>query len=175
LTRCRRGRAGWAHRTSLRAATCLVVSALLGGCGSPPGPPPVVSRLESTDWANTITDLDCSTLNRGIEVLGVEFWDIRARGVRDAFVWVDCFHDTSPWPHQLEVFDGSSDPANPRQMAVLISAEEGVLIRAVSFVESAVAVDISRYSSSDGLCCPSINERRTFRWDGSGFAEQGSS
>jgi hypothetical protein len=147
-----------------------VAVALPPACSGPP-PRPTLVDSPAINWENIISDLDCSQVNRGIEVLGVQFSDIRIRGVRDAFVWVDCYHDTSPWPHQLEVFDGSSEPASPQRMAVLINAQEGELVRGVSFSDTAVLVDIARYSESDGLCCPSMKERRTFTWDGARYTE----
>jgi hypothetical protein len=141
---------------------------LVAGCGSAQ----VHDDLAVTNWQNTIADLNCEGMNRGIEVLGVKFSDMRARSVRDAYVWVDCYHDTSPWPHQLEVYDGSSSPSNPRQLAVLISANEHVLIRSVALAPSSLVVDIARYADQDAACCPTITERRIFKWDGARLVRQ---
>lgn len=133
---------------------------------------PSLADLTVQDWANIITDLNCMPVNRGVEILGTRFADVRGIGVKDAFVWVDCYHETSSWPQQLEVFDGSSDPANPRRMAVLVSADEPMLIRSLSFARKAVTVDAAGYATNDPTCCPSVPLHRVFVWTGERFRQE---
>ncbi len=155
----------------LSAATVAVVVSSCGAAAAPPEPP-AAPPLAATDWSRTITDLDCSALNRGIEVLGVRFSDLRTRGVPDAYVWVDCFHDTSPWPHQLEVFDGASDPNDPRRLAVLIPADAGELIRSVDVAPGSLVVGAVAYADDDARCCPSLPRRHEFTWTGDDVVER---
>jgi hypothetical protein len=42
----------------------------------------------------------------------------------------------------------------------------------VGFGPSAVTVDARAYGPKDGLCCPSIEKTRVFRWSGGAFTEQ---
>lgn len=126
--------------------------------------------LSRQDWARLLAkDLDCAPINRGVEIVGIRLADVRGVGVKDAFVWADCYHETSPWPHQLEVFDGASDPAAPRRIAVLIRANEHALIRSVSFAGRHVVVDGTSYAPNDPNCCPSLRLHRVFVWTGDHF------
>jgi hypothetical protein len=173
----------------LLAPAVLLVSLVLVGCqSSSDGGGTVASTegqtttkltlegLKKEDWANIITDLDCLPVNRGIEVLGIRYADVRGVGVKDAFVWVVCQHETSAWPHQLEVFDGASDPAAPRRIAVLIPAartfDKAVLINSLSFAGRTVTVDGASYADNDATCCPSKRVHRVFAWTGNQFHRQ---
>jgi hypothetical protein len=148
----------------LLLAICSVGLAL-AGCSKVSQP-----SIENADWANIITDLDCSPINQGVEVDGARFADVRGQGVKDAFVWVDCQHPTSGWPMQLEVFDGSSDPVSPRRIAVLINANEEVsIIDSISFSGDSVTVHGASLAPNDHLCCPSIRLRWVFVWNGARF------
>ncbi len=166
----------------------LLASLVLAGCQSsgsrdpvdptvgPTTAKPSLETLGKQDWANVITDLDCAPVNRGVEVLGIRFADVRGVGVKDAFVWVDCYHETSAWPHQLEVFDGGSDPAAPRRIAVLVPAvreqDKAVLIESLSFSDRAVTVDGASYADGDPTCCPSRRVHRVFAWTGDQFRRE---
>ena len=137
---------------------------------------PSLETLSKQDWANVITDLDCAPVNRGVEVLGIRFADVRGVGVKDAFIWVDCYHETSAWPHQLEVFDGASDPAAPRRIAVLVPAvreqDKAVLIESLSVSDRAVTVNGASYGPNDPTCCPSRRVHRVFAWTGDQFRRE---
>lgn len=168
----------------LGPVAALAAGLALAACGSgaptstPPPPPAVgpqsLTDLTDDDWADVIDDVDCSVNNMGVEVLGVRFADVRGGGVRDAFVWVDCVHNASTWPHQLEVFDGSSPPASPRRIAVLQSTQDNLLIRSVTFSGHTVQVDSAGYAETDPMCCPSRTVQRTFTWTGERFEQGGS-
>ena len=182
------------HRTARRARlllppAVLLASLILTGCqsssdsgstvaftASPTTTRSTLEGLKKEDWANIITDLDCLPVNRGIEVLGIRHADVRGVGVNDAFVWVTCYHETSAWPHQLEVFDGASDPAAPRRIALLIPAartfDKAVLIRSLSFAGHTVTVDGASYADNDATCCPSRRVHRVFSWTGDQFRRE---
>jgi hypothetical protein len=95
--------------------------------------------------------------------------DVTGDGVDDAFVWVDCVHPTSGWPHQLEAFDGSSDPANPTRIGVLIPAADNLRSGELSFTDSSVTVRANGFAERDPNCCPSLEITQSFSWDGSRF------
>lgn len=138
----------------------------LAGCSKVVQP-----SIENADWTSIITDLDCRPVNQGVEVNGARFADVRGQGVKDAFVWVACQHSTSAWPMQLEVFDGSSDPVNPRRIAVLINADEDLIISELSFSGDSVTAHGAGYAPNDARCCPSIPLRRVFVWTGDRFQQ----
>jgi hypothetical protein len=89
------------------------------------------------------------------------------------FVWPRRRFCTSAWPHQLEVFDGASDPAAPRRIALLIPAartfNKALLIRSLSFAGPTVTVDGGSYADNDATCYPSRRVHRVFAWTGDQF------
>jgi len=139
-----------------------------------PTPGPTAStrattNLDDVDWPSVIDDLDCSPINEGVEVVDTASSDVTGDGVEDAFVWVDCVHPTSGWPQQLEAFDGSSDPANPTRIGVLVPAAENLRSRELSFSGSSVTVRAAGFAERDPNCCPSLEITQSFTWDGSDF------
>jgi hypothetical protein len=160
----------------------IFVTALLAACRGPgaqpdatpstatsKGSPATSTGLAGVDWTAVIDDLDCGQLNRGVEVAGERRADVTGDGTEDALVWVDCVHPTSGWPHQLEVFDGASDPSSPKQIGVLIRDQENLQIRNVSVSGSTVTVQAAAFAENDANCCPSISIRQSFTWDENGF------
>lgn len=154
------------------AAGLAACSTTAEGTGGTPTSSPSPRGLRGADWPGVITDLDCGVVNEGVEVLGTRFGDVRGRGVEDAVVWVDCVHEASTPPQQLEVFDGSSDPGDPRQIAVLIPARDYLLIESVSLSGRSITVDASGYAAQDPRCCPSLTVRRVFTWTGDRFVSR---
>jgi len=125
--------------------------------------------LDDVDWPSVIDDLDCSPINAGVEVISTESMDVTGDGLEEAFVWVDCVHPTSGWPHQLEVFDGSSNPADPTKLGVLIPAAENLRSRELSFTASSVTVRAAAFAENDPNCCPSLEITQSFTWQQSSF------
>ncbi|GAA1933943.1 hypothetical protein [Streptantibioticus ferralitis] len=175
-------------RTGLFPAALLSVSLVVGGCTStsprapvtpsiPPSASPAGTPLANTNWASAITDIDCTTQgNEGIEVLGTRFAAVRGADTPDAFVWFDCVHQASSWPHQLDVYDGSSAPDAPRRIATLVSATEqvnghGLRVAGLSFSGHSVTVDLVAYAPNDPMCCPTQRLQRTFAWQGGRFVQ----
>jgi len=130
---------------------------------------PSTTGLDEVDWPSVIDDLDCSPINGGVEVVSAASMDVTGDGMKDAFVWVVCVHPTSGWPHQLEVFDGSSDPADPKRIGVLIPAAENLRGGELSFSGSTVTIRASGFAERDPNCCPSLGIMQSFSWHGSGF------
>ncbi len=201
--RTRTGREG---RTRRLAVLLFLASLVLGGCGdrnddagaargdSPSGtgsddwpgggtPTPADasagSPLSSTDWTRVLDHLDCLDAgNEGIEVLNTQFADVRGTGVPDAFVTFRCIYRASTWPSQVEVFDGSSSPDNPKRIAVLVDVDEKMNGRNLlassdlSFSGGVVTVKLAAYQADDAMCCPSERLIRTFTWDGTQLGRQ---
>jgi hypothetical protein len=130
---------------------------------------PSSTGLGHVEWPRVIDDLDCSPINAGVEVVSTSAADVTGDEVEDAFVWVVCVHPTSGWPHQLEVFDGSSDPARPTQIGVLVPAADNLRGGALSFSAGTVTVRANGFAELDPNCCPSLEIVQSFTWDGNGF------
>jgi len=170
----RRGRRGIA---AAAVGAAVVWALLLSGCGAgeshqaeegaSTGPPSVSER--HVDWTTVITDLNCSPMNRGVEIDGVLYGDVRGSGTDDALVWADCVHYTSPWPYQLEVFDGRSNAANPTRLAVLVSPTDQMIIKSVAVGDRSIAVNGLRWDSRDPSCCPSLRIGYIFTWQDGRF------
>jgi hypothetical protein len=159
-------------RTQIAA---IIVMALLGACSKsdkvfvagPQGN--AKAPLAHVDWEAVIDDLDCSGINRGIEVGGVRYADVTGDGAEEAFVWVDCVHPTSGWPDVLEVFDGSSDPKAPKRIGVLIGEKENLHVKSLTFSGHTVTVDAAAFAKQDPNCCASLRIRQSFTWEGGSF------
>jgi hypothetical protein len=121
-------------------ACLLLVAACQSGRESGPQ---TTRSFRNVVWPSVIDDLDCEPMNRGVELGGVTYGNARGNGVTDAVVWVDCFHDASTWPYQVEVFDGASDPARPGRLAVLISTQEQLIVKSVEVIPG-TTVAVSR-------------------------------
>ncbi|MGW0732261.1 hypothetical protein [Streptomyces sp. NPDC002851] len=138
-------------------------------------PEPAGTPLADTDWESVIDTIDCTDAgNEGVAIMDTEFADLRGTGVPDAFVSFECVHQSSSWPQQVEVYDGSSSPEAPRRIGVLLSAEEkahgpGPRVGGISFSGDSVTLKLAAYTADDPFCCPSLRLERTFAWNGERF------
>lgn len=115
----------------------------LGGCGSPApasttpdaAPPSssdapdqaAVSPLLGADWAK-VTTFRCPSDDQRVLVSNVEYGDITGDGVADAVVSLTCSTTTSSNPLRIEAFDGSSPPAHPKSLGVLVSETDPIYV-----------------------------------------------
>ncbi|HET8846741.1 MAG TPA: zinc ribbon domain-containing protein [Ktedonobacteraceae bacterium] len=197
--------------TSPAASALKIVAGLLAGCilvglglkglslrnnsGAPVTPGPattsrtvVSTKLENplsqVNWTKTITNLGCDQPGGpqlGVELDEQQFADITADNKAEAFVAVSCVPSTSSWPSYLEVFDGASDPAHPRLLAVLLKDTDGVderglrigknadLARSIAITRETVTVISQGYASTDANCCSSKQVTDVFTWNGQRF------
>ncbi len=131
-------------------------------------------RLANVDWIAYSTHLDCRTPGLGTELIGSQFVDVTEDGWPEAFVTFACRVLTSSAPEQLEVFDGSSDPKQPRRLAILIQQsggldERGFRVRKLLFDGRKVTVDAAAFTSQAGNCCPDRRVIQVFTWTGKRF------
>ncbi len=110
----------------------------------------------------------------GTELIRTQFVDITDDGVPDAFVTYACMVGTSSAAQQLEVFDGSSDPEEPRRIGVLVKQSDGVderglRVRKLTFGPRTVGVEASAFDTFNPNCCPSLRVRQQFTWYGTKF------
>lgn len=138
---------------------------------SAPGQGSGLTEMTPEDWEQSIRDIDCKPIDMGTEFIDVTFADVRGGGVQDAFVTVDCVHGASTWPHQLEVFDGTSPVENPRQIGLLLDAEQDLFVSAIDFAGPVVTLELVGYTMTDPRCCPSKSLTKEFTWTGKEFQE----
>lgn len=127
------------------AAAGLAVSGL-AACGSPaPAPAPVAptssaeattsvapapaaaSPLQGADWAKA-TNFRCPLDDQQVLVDKAAYGDITGDGVADAVVSLTCSTTTSSNPLRVEAFDGTSSPAHPRSLGVLVSETDPIYV-----------------------------------------------
>jgi len=161
-------------------AACLLFSLFaFSACGSP------VNQLKNVDWTHVVSanELGCNDPDHGphlgVEVDAKQFADITGDNNEEAFVAVSCVPSTSSWPDRLEVYDGASNVAHPRRLAVLLDYKAspdgtndgiGILIREISVSSKTVTVVSAGLRASDPNCCPGAKVTDKFTWDGSRFA-----
>jgi len=141
-------------------AACLLFSLFaFSACGSP------VNQLKNVDWTHVVSanELGCNDPDHGPH-LGVEV---------DAKQFADITGDNN------EVYDGASNVAHPRRIAVLLDYKAspdgtndgiGILIREISVSSKTVTVVSAGLRASDPNCCPGAKVTDKFTWDGSRFA-----
>jgi hypothetical protein len=129
------------------------------------------SLLRAADWdAVAKAEMNCGSL-------GPEFndWikpvsaDVTGDGSPDAVVALTCATNNGSHPDQVGVFDGASNPASPRRIAVLIPAEAGIRVRQIAAAGGRVTVTGSKLAAHDPMGCPSVRVRRSFTWSGTRF------
>ncbi|GIM96821.1 hypothetical protein [Paractinoplanes toevensis] len=155
----------------------VVLVAMAAGCGGDPPParpspaPPARTAADLTDaeWAGLIDDLDCAPVNKGVELGDRQVAELRGPGTKDVVVSVDCVHDTSPWPYQVAVYDGSSPADAPVRLGVLLDDDERLLVRKMTITAGRIAIDTIGWAERDSSCCPSVPATRSFTWSGSAF------
>jgi hypothetical protein len=131
--------------------------------------------LGSVAWTRTIQDVDCSTTGHGLEVDAEQYGDVTGDGKPEAFVAVACVPVTSSWPQRLEVFDGASDPSNPRRLATLLgyddgTDERGLRIASITVAGRTVVVKSLGYHLDDpNAAGPRYHVHDSFTWDGGRF------
>jgi hypothetical protein len=152
--------------TPTRLVPVAVLGALVVGltaCGSPAPttgtePPPsasavpssvpssspalAASPLASADWA-TVTGYRCPSADQKVLVDQVVYGDITGDGVPDAVVSLTCSTETSSNPLQIEAFDGSSGPAHPRSLGVLISDRDPIYLEKADITIAHPTVTVS--------------------------------
>jgi hypothetical protein len=162
------------------AVLILVVLALLvAGCGSDAPSPAdsasaAVDALAGVNWAEHIRDCSVEHGGSGLGTVidDVVKADLTGDGRVETLVVNQCDSSTSPWPQQIEVFDGASDPANPARLGVLLEGD-GEYPRDVSVTAEPggrVVIIGKGLSSTAPLCCPDLTLRRVYRYDGRSFA-----
>jgi len=126
------------------AASGLAVSGL-AACGAPaPTPaapttssatppssaaakPAAASPLQGADWAK-VTNFRCPLDDQRVLVDKAVYGDITGDGVADAVVSLTCSTTTSSNPLRVEAFDGTSAPAHPRSLGVLVSETDPIYV-----------------------------------------------
>jgi hypothetical protein len=160
--------------TMRKLAVILVV--MVGGCGgqsrpAAPSPPPArtAADLSDAEWTGLIDDLDCAPVNKGVELGDRQVAELREPGTRDVVVSVDCVHETSPWPYQVAVYDGSSPADAPVRLAVLLDDDERLLVRSMTVTGGRITITTVGWAERDPSCCPTRTATRSFTWSGSAF------
>lgn len=147
-----------------------------GGAGLPSD----ISRWRGVDWRRVAGgDVDCHLPGLGLESPVVRYHDVTGDGFPDPFVALRCRTGDSSAFDQLEVFDGASDPTNPRRLGILIRAplshdypvaiQTGMKIESLSFAGSLVTIVGKMYEPRDSVACPSISATQTDTWSGAAF------
>jgi hypothetical protein len=131
-------------------------------------------RLASVDWTKAVRDVNCEESGHGLGVDSVQYQDVTGDGRPDAIVAVSCIPVTSSWAQKVEVFDGSSDPANPKEIAILLDYSDGTdergLREAVSQVfGNTIFISSLGYRPQDANAGTSLQVMDTFTWNGHGF------
>ncbi len=134
--------------------------------------------IGSVDWTKAITDMDCSTYGHGLQVDAKVTGDITGDGRPDVVVAVACVALTSSWPDKVFVYDGASDPSEPRRIATLLdyrdgTDDRGLRVRGMDIRESTVTVRSLSYAPQDPNAFLSRQVSDSFQWTGTGFQRGG--
>jgi hypothetical protein len=83
--------------------------------------------LRGTDWAKATT-FRCPVADQRVIVVKVVDGDITGDGVADSVVSLTCSTQTSSNPVRVEAFDGTSAPAHPKSLGILISETDPMYV-----------------------------------------------
>jgi hypothetical protein len=129
--------------------------------------------FDGVDWSRHVRtcSVDSGGSGLGTVIADVVSADVTGDGHDDYLVIDECESSTSPWPQQIEVFDGASPRDDPVRLAVLL-ADDPLNPRdlAVSVGDDGrVTVTGTGLSADAPLCCPDLTVRRAFQWSGQQF------
>jgi hypothetical protein len=148
---------------------------LLGGCtAAPSATPSPTDALGGVHWEDQVRD--CATANGGsglgTVIDSVVKGDVSGDGRPDTLVVDECKASTSPWPSVVEVFDGSSDPARPTRLGMLMQGDPDTIRDATVTVEPGgrIVVTGKGLSRTAPLCCPDLAVCKVFTYTNGRFA-----
>lgn len=149
--------------------TCAVGLALaLVACSSSASPPPAADALGNVSWADHVRDCAVAHGGPGLGTVidAVVKGDVNADGHPDTLVVDRCEAKTSSWPDVVEVFDGASDAATPKRLAVLLDGDADYMrdVRVAVEPGGRVVVTGSGLSDTAPQCCPDLAVRKVFAW-----------
>lgn len=135
------------------------------------GAPPPQHPLGKRHWMRAaLSHLDCGSLQPeylyDVEPIAE---DVTGDGLPDPIAVVTCETGNNSYPHQVETFDGASDPAAPRSLGVLLSASSGVKVRTITVTGTRVKLRGAKAAPGDPSGCLSLRAERTMTWRGSTF------
>ena len=133
------------------SAAPLTGSASSGSASAPTGSgsatsaaahPTAASPLRATPWA-TATGFRCPSAEQQVVVDKVAYGDVTGDGVDDAVAVLSCTTASSANPLRIEAFDGSSSPAHPRSIGVLIPFDDPLYVEQVDIAIDGRTIQLS--------------------------------
>ncbi|MEU4620574.1 hypothetical protein AB0G04_11430 [Actinoplanes sp. NPDC023801] len=127
------------------------------------------SRLGNVDWLATAgSNLGCDSEPEMLQRLVQH--DITGDGVPDTFVTLDCYTSNQIAPDEIQVYDGSSDPAAPALLGVLTDGVSANFhLKCLTFEGKTVLTRGYVLKGDDPAGVPSLLGVRSATWDGTVF------
>ncbi|MEV5535959.1 hypothetical protein AB0L13_03815 [Saccharopolyspora shandongensis] len=134
-------------------------------CGPDPNGP-----LGGADWQAVLADA-CSPVDQGDAVLIDHslFHDVTGDGRKDALLTVACDLGNTIGIGEVRVYDGASDPRNPRLLQVLLRGDQGELGTGLrpdllAVIDGELWVASLTWRDDDARKRPSVRQVDRFRW-----------
>ncbi|MGK5683039.1 hypothetical protein [Actinoplanes sp. URMC 104] len=114
----------------------------------------------------------CPYEGQKAEIQGVVEQDVTEDGLAETLVTRSCEASTSYWHSTIEVFDGASDPAQPRRIGTLledVAKMDEPVVQKVTFNKGIVGVRAYGTSAKGEKACPDLTLFYRYEYTGSGF------
>ena len=146
--------------------TVLITLLVLTGCGSGGGPAPAAALPPELLDVLT-TQVDCA----GAPLVQVRQhrYDFTGDAVEDALIAVRCEAGAGAPPSA--VFAVAAGPGGPEVLDELLSPDQGEVVKDLRAVGPSAVVTTFGFGPQAPRCCPDLEVRHTFRWDGATFGD----
>lgn len=155
-----------ARRRAAIGATVLVALAWLTACqAEESGPLP--DRLGAVDWPEFLARCPIGEAHGlGMKVEGIVKADVTGDRVPDTIIVDSCESTTASNAQTVEIFDGSSDPAAPTRLGILLKDDPDYPRRVSVRVDPDRTIVIEAKGLQDGSprCCPDLAIVATYAW-----------
>lgn len=160
---------------SRRSAPVVVTIALaltgLAGCQSNDELHP--DRLVDVDWTKFLSRCPIGEPRGfGMKIDEIIKGEVTGDRYPDTLVVDSCDSPTASNPQMVEVFDGSSDPASPRRLGILLERDpdypRSVKVRVGP--DRTILVEATGLQPDSPRCCPDLTIVASFRWQDGKFA-----
>ena len=142
----------------------MITLLVLAGCGGGGGPA-TAAALPPELLPVLTSQVDCA----GAPLVQVRQhrYDFTADGVEDALVAVRC--DSGAGAPPSAVFAVAARPAGPEVLDELLSPDQGEVVKDLQAVGASAVVTTFGFGPDAPRCCPDLEVKHTFRWDGTTF------
>ncbi|HCT80490.1 MAG TPA: hypothetical protein DGT23_28785 [Micromonosporaceae bacterium] len=153
------------RRTAAIGATVLVALAWLTACKTDESAP-LPDRLAAVDWPKFLGHCPFESQGLGMKIDGIVKADVTGDRAPDTIIIDSCESTTASNAQTVEIFDGSSDPAAPTRLGILLEGDPDYPRRVSVRVDPDRTIVIEAKGLQDGSprCCPDLAIVAAYAW-----------